>query len=139
MLLPPSHSLDLEAQTQPRSAIARALRVGVLVDLPYGPHSGGHVKCWTRLAEAAGRRGADLDLTGYFTGSEPHEVPVADNVRYSIVPSVLSTSRIGFLSHVPDHTDLAPWHPKIAAALRGFDVIHTTDGYFTYARTALRS
>jgi glycosyltransferase involved in cell wall biosynthesis len=106
--------------------------------LPYGPHSGGHVKCWTRLAEAAGRRGADLDLTVYFTGSEPREVPVADNVRYSIVPSVLSTSRIGFLSHVPDHTDLAPWHPKIAAALRGFDVIHTTDGYFTYARTALR-
>jgi glycosyltransferase involved in cell wall biosynthesis len=140
MVLPPSHSLDLKAQpgTQPQSATERPLRVGVLVDLPFGPHSGGHVKCWTRLAEAAGRRAADLDLTVYFTGSEPREIPIADNVRYSIVPSVLSTARIGFLSHVPDHTDLAPWHPGIAAALGGFDVIHTTDGYFTYARTALR-
>jgi len=138
MLLPPRHSLDREVQAHPPTAAPRALRVGVLVDLPFGPHSGGHVKCWTRLAEAAGRHAADLDLTLYFTGSEPREIPIAENVRYLIVPPVFSTARVGFLSHVPDHTDLAPWHPRIAAALRRFDVIHTTDGYFTYARTALR-
>lgn len=135
---PPSHRLELEPLTQPQSATGRALRVGVLVDLPFGPHSGGHVKCWTRLAAAAGRRAADLDLTVYFTGSESREIRVAENVRYSIEPSVFSTARVGFLSHVPDHTDLAPWHPRIAAVLAGFDVIHTTDGYFAYARTALR-
>ncbi|HXP72800.1 MAG TPA: glycosyltransferase [Stellaceae bacterium] len=138
MFQPPIHSLDLEAKTQPQLDPSHALRVGVLVDLPFGPHSGGHVKCWTRLAEAAMRRAGDLDLTVYFTGSEPRQIAIADNVRYEIVPSVFSTARVGFLSHVPDHTDLAPWHPRIAAALRGFDVIHTTDGYFAYARTALR-
>ena len=134
----PPQSLDLDPGSEPRTASIRPLRVGVLVDLPFGPHSGGHVKCWTRLAEAAGRRAGDLDLTVYFTGDEPREIAVADNVRYAIVPSVFSTARVRFLSHVPDHTDLARWHPKIAAALPRFDVIHTTDGYFTYARTALR-
>ena len=136
---PPTHSLDLAVEAEPQSATKRALRVGVLVDLPFGPQSGGHVKCWTRLAEAAGRRGAgDLDLTVYFTGNEACEIAVADNVRYAIVPSVFSTARVCFLSHVPDHTDLAPRHPRIARAVRGCDVIHTTAGYFTYARTALR-
>src|SRR5689334_1590197 len=134
----PPRSLDLDPVSEPRSASIRPLRVGVLVDLPFGPHSGGHVKCWTRLAEAARRRADDLDLTVYFTGNEPREIAVADNVRYAIVPSVFSTARVRFLSHVPDHTDLARWHPTIAAVLPRFDVIHTTDGYFTYARTALQ-
>jgi glycosyltransferase involved in cell wall biosynthesis len=138
MAQPPTHNLDLALAAEPQSRASRALRVGVLVDLPFGPHSGGHVKCWMRLAKAAERCAGELDLTVYFTGSEAGEFPIADNVRYAIVPSVFSTARVGFLSHVPDHTDLAPWHPWIAAALARFDVIHTTDAYFTYARTALR-
>ncbi|HLJ21600.1 MAG TPA: glycosyltransferase [Stellaceae bacterium] len=137
MVFPPKNiALDDAIEAPPVSE--RPLRVGVLVDLPFGPHSGGHVKCWTRLAEAAARRSGDLDLTVYFTGSEAREIAVAGHVRYEIVPAVFSTARVGFLSHVPDHTDLAPWHPSIAEALAGFDVVHTTDGYFTYARTALR-
>jgi len=140
MFQQPPQSIDREAGALARAARApaRPLRVGVLVDLPFGPHSGGHVKCWTRLAEAASRRAGDLDLTVYFTGNEPREIKLSDNVIYEIVPSVFSTEHVRFLSHVPDHTDLAPWHPRIARALGSFDVIHTTDGYFTYARTALR-
>jgi glycosyltransferase involved in cell wall biosynthesis len=134
----PPQGLHLDPGIEPRSAPVRPISVGVLVDLPFGPHSGGHVKCWTRLAEAAGRRAGDLDLTVFFTGTEARQIAITDNVRHAIVPSVFSTARVRFLSHVPDHTDLAPWHPKIAAALPRFDVIHTTDGYFTYARTALR-
>ncbi|MGH7125660.1 MAG: glycosyltransferase [Stellaceae bacterium] len=134
----PPQSLNLKGANQLEAAPVRALRVAVLVDLPFGPHSGGHVKCWTRLAEAAARRAGDLHLTVFFTGDDAREIAVADQVRYAIVQSVFSTARVSFLSHVPDHTDLAPWHPRIAKALRGFDVVHTTDGYFTYARTALR-
>ena len=137
MFLPPE-TIDFDRGVESRSTPARPLRVGVLVDLPFGPHSGGHVKCWTRLAEAARGLAGELDLTVHYTGNEPRKISIADNVHYAIVPSVFSTARVGFLSHVPDHTDLAPWHPKIAAALPRFDVIHTTDGYFTYARTALR-
>jgi glycosyltransferase involved in cell wall biosynthesis len=40
--------------------------------------------------------------------------------------------------HVPDHTDLGLWHPRLAGMLSGYDVIHTTDAFFCYARTATR-
>src|ERR1700690_632155 len=127
-------NFNLEADVQPRRSESGALRVAVLVDLPYGPQAGGHVRCWVRLAQAAQRHAEALDLTVYFTGSDSQGIPVADNVRYRTEPSILSTSRFRFLSHVPDHTDLAPWHPRVASALRRFDVIHTTDAFFTYAR-----
>jgi glycosyltransferase involved in cell wall biosynthesis len=39
---------------------------------------------------------------------------------------------------VPDHTDLAPWHPGLSRALQNYEVIHTTDAFFCYARTATR-
>jgi glycosyltransferase involved in cell wall biosynthesis len=39
---------------------------------------------------------------------------------------------------VPDHTDLGFWHKRLARALPNYDVIHTTDAFFCYARTATR-
>ena len=50
---------------------------------------------------------------------------------------MFGTRRLPFLSHVPDHTDLSPWHPRLARQLPNYDVIHTTDAYFAYARTAM--
>ncbi|MGH7072918.1 MAG: glycosyltransferase [Stellaceae bacterium] len=120
-----------------RSAAPR-LRVAVLVDLPFGATAGGHVRCWQRMAEAATGFADTLDLTVHFSGTEPQCLRLSDNVRYRIEPPVFSTSRVGFLSRVPDHTDLAPWHPRLARALENCDVIHTTDAYFAYARTAVR-
>lgn len=116
----------------------RPLRVGVLVDLPLGPRAGGHVRCWERLAEAARGFPDQLDLTVHFAGTVSERCRLAETVRYVIEPPVFSTERLGFLSHVPDHTDLAPWHRRLERHLPRYDVIHTTDGYFAYARTALR-
>jgi glycosyltransferase involved in cell wall biosynthesis len=115
-----------------------ALRVGVLVDLELGIQAGGHVKCWERLAQAATALAPRLDLTVHFTGRERRIEILAPNVRYRIEPPVFSTARLPFLSHVPDHTDIAPWHPRLARALADYDVIHTTDAFFAYARTAAR-
>jgi glycosyltransferase involved in cell wall biosynthesis len=114
------------------------LRVGVLVDLAWNAAAGGHVKCWERLSQAAVALGDRLDLTVHFSGRDRQRVTLADNVRYVIEPPVFSTSRLRFLSHVPEHTDLAPYHPRLARALPSYDVIHTTDAYFAYARTAMR-
>jgi len=122
----------------PVSASPRPLRIAVLVDLQLSAGAGGHVKCWERLAQAATAFPRALDLTVYFMGHERQLKPIGDNVRYVIEPPVFSTERLPFLSHVPDHTDLAPWHPRVAQALAGHDVIHTTDAYFSYARTAMR-
>lgn len=112
-------------------------RVDVLVDLEYGPASGGHVKCWERIAEAATRLGDDgLDLTIHFSGAQARRLVLSERVRYLTHRPVFSTARLPFLSHIPDHTDLAPFHPGLARALVGSEVIHTTDAYFAFARAA---
>src|SRR5690348_5894059 len=114
----------------------RTLRVGVLVDLAFAPEAGGHVKCWQRLAEAAVDFADELDLTVHFSGPEPRRIDLSPSVRFVLLPPVLSTARL--VREVPDHTDLAPWHPGLARALADYEVIHTTDAFFCYARTAKR-
>lgn len=113
------------------------LRVAVLVDLPRSPTSGGHVKCWERLAVAAADSPLPLELTVYFSGEEKTAI-LGNKSRLSQLPPMFSTERLKFLPYVPDHTDLAPYHPKLAAELVKHDVIHTTDGFFAFAKTAER-
>jgi glycosyltransferase involved in cell wall biosynthesis len=114
----------------------RPIRVGVLVDLTLAPEAGGHVKCWERIAEAAVGHDDRLDLTVHFNGPTPGRIELSPSVRYILLPPVFSTARV--VRKIPDHTDLAPWHPRLARALADYDVIHTTDGFFCYARTAAR-
>lgn len=116
----------------------RPLRVGVLVDLAWTPQAGGHVKCWERFAEAAATMADALDLTVHFQGEAEAVHSIAPNVRYRLHAPVFSTRRLPFLSHVPDHTDLAPHHPRLARALAEYDVIHTTDAFFNFSKTAAR-
>lgn len=126
------------ARDEPEAAPARPLRVAVLVDLEWSPRAGGHVKYWERVAAAAARPefARALDLTVHFAGEAEATHALAGHVRYRVHRPVFSTRRLSFLSHVPDHTDLAPRHARLAAALAGADVIHTTDAFFAFARTA---
>jgi glycosyltransferase involved in cell wall biosynthesis len=130
----------LEGRFEPASFAGRAspspLKVGVLVDLTLTPDAGGHVKCWERIAEAAVGFGDRLDLTVHFNGATLDRIELSPSVRYVLLPPMLSTKRL--VRSVPDHTDLAPWHPRLARMLSDYDVIHTTDAYFCYARTATR-
>ena len=103
---------------EPIAAPVESLRppkVGVLVDLALTPEAGGHVKCWQRLAEAAVAYGDRLDLTVHFNGSEQRQIDLSPSVRYVLLPPVFSTARL--IRHVPDHTDLAPWHSRLAQLL----------------------
>ncbi len=113
------------------------LRVAALIDLPRTPKSGGHVKGWERVAKAAAESNLLLDLTVYFSGSEMTET-LGPRAKIRQLPPVFSTAKLSFLPYVPDHTDLAPYHFKLAQELRHFDVLHTTDGFFAFARTAER-
>ncbi|MFI4986760.1 MAG: glycosyltransferase [Alphaproteobacteria bacterium] len=131
-------ALDYVRANVPAAGERAPIRVGVLVDLELSPQAGGHVKCWERLARAAAAFADQLDLTIHFAGRKRSVEVLGDNVRYIIEPPVLSTARFRLLSHVPDHTDLAPFHPRLARSLRNYQVIHTTDGFFAYARTAIR-
>lgn len=118
----------------------RPLKVGVLVDLTLTPDAGGHVKCWERIAEAAVAFPDRLDLTVHFSAPDeapaPRRVELSSSVRYALLPPVFSTRRL--VRQVPDHTDLGLWHKILARALVNYDVIHTTDAFFCYARTAAR-
>jgi len=113
-------------------------RVAALVDLTRRPEAGGHVKCWERLAEAAVRSVPEIDLTVHFQGEMDEVIPLASHVRFQTHRPVFSTARLPFLSSAPDHTDLAPYHPRLARALADADLVHTTDAYFAFARTAER-
>jgi glycosyltransferase involved in cell wall biosynthesis len=116
------------------------LRVGALVDLTLTPDAGGHVKCWERIAEAAVEFSDRLDLTVHFNAPDnspqPRRIELSPSVRYILMPPVFSTRRL--VRRVPDHTDLGFWHPRLARMLPDYDVIHTTDAFFCYARTATR-
>lgn len=114
------------------------LRVAVLVDLLWRPDAGGHVKCWERLSEAVARSAPEIDLTVHFEGEAERVVERAANVRFHLHRPVLGSARIPFLRGVPDHTDLAPYHPGVARALAACDLVHTTDAFFAFARTAER-
>lgn len=85
----------------PRPIQLATVKVAVLVDLTWGPHAGGHVKCWEHLATAAACFAGKLDLTVYFSGSRREIHPLGKNVRYVIEPPVFSTRRLGFLSQIP--------------------------------------
>jgi putative membrane protein len=117
---------------------APRLRVGVLVDLYWSPTAGGHVKTWERLAAAATEAGDEIDLTIHFLGQRSAMHELGPHVRYQIHPPLVSSARLPFLSEMPAHTDLAPHNPLLTPRLRGYDVIHTTDGTFASARTAAR-
>jgi glycosyltransferase involved in cell wall biosynthesis len=112
--------------------------VGVLVDLELTPSAGGHVKFWRNIASAAARHGCEFDLTLHFQGDVERHTVLADHVHLVTMPPAFSTARLSFLRENPDHTDIAPHHRRLAARLASYDVIHTTDAYFAYARTALR-
>lgn len=113
------------------------LRVAVLVDLPRSASSGGHVKCWERIAKAASESQIPLDLTVYFSGKNADEV-LGPHTRLRHLEPVFSTANLKFLPYMPDTTDLASWHGPLARELSQYDLIHTTDGYFAFAQTAAK-
>ena len=137
------------------SIVGKRLSVGILIDLALTPTCGGHVRFWHNIAKAAAEHGCEFDLTfhyqspqqSHFVG-DAHQngrrarservTQLSEHVRIVELPPVLSTSRIKHLAQSPDHTDLSPYHRRIAKYLESYDIIHTTDTYFAYAKTAHR-
>lgn len=118
--------------------VSGPIRVGVLVDLKLKSTAGGHVKCWQHFAEAAMRWPQEIDLTIHFAGDEDEERPLSDNVRYRILRRALSTALLPLPVKQPDHTDMAPVHWRLQRCFDDYDVLHATDAWFAYARTAMR-
>lgn len=131
----PASIVAVRGKAQFEPSDARFLSIGVLVDLERSVHGGGHVKCWERLAEAATRSPEPLDLTVYMQGP-PRVEHLGPQSRIVTLRPVFSTRTLGFLKRIPDHTDLAPVNPRLLRHLMLHDVLHTTDAYFAFTRTA---
>ncbi|GAP51372.1 glycosyltransferase [Streptomyces azureus] len=119
--------------------------VAVLVELLRSSTSGGHVKCWERFAESAARLPEQLpdgvrpglDLTVYFLGERERVDVLSPRVRVVTLRPVLGTAALTSADGAEDVTDLAPYHPRLAALLPRHDVWHLTH-CFAYATTAVR-
>lgn len=114
----------------------RALSVAALVELERTPRSGGHVKCWERLAQAA-TEVSEIDLTVYVLGRSPYREVIGDNARFVGLRPMVSTGVLCGLVGGVDRSDLTPYHPQLARALPRHDVWHLTHS-FAFANTALR-
>lgn len=112
------------------------LKVAVLVTLERGPAAGGHVKSWERIAEVAAKRPDLIELDLHFLGAKRSTEATAPNVRFHTHRPTLGTRALMFLEQGAGHTDLAPFHPGIYAALKGADVVHATD-FFSFGKTAI--
>src|SRR5262249_41131900 len=115
---------------------AASTSVSVLVDLEWSARSGGHVLSWQRIAEAAAKENADVDLTLHVQGADAKITALSDRVRIVAHRPVFSSARLPFLRGVADYTDLAPFHPALLFALKNAEVVHTTDACFAYSKTA---
>jgi hypothetical protein len=119
--------------------------VAVLVELLRTRTSGGQVKCWERFAESAVRlperlpdgARSGLDLTVYFLGERDRVDVLSPRVRIVPLRPVLGTAALTSADGAEDVTDLAPYHPRLAALLPRHDVWHLTH-CFAYATTAVR-
>jgi glycosyltransferase involved in cell wall biosynthesis len=117
---------------------ARRISVAVLIDhRPNHPGEvGGLAGTWERVAEVVSSK-EELELTLFFLGDEPRCESLGPNVRRVLMRPAVGTERIPFLRSVPTHTDLSPFHPILFPKLKGFDLIHTTDAFHAFAKTAL--
>ncbi|MER6713419.1 glycosyltransferase [Streptomyces sp. NPDC000877] len=115
--------------------------VAVLVELVRSGTSGGHVKCWERFAQSAARLPdgtlSGLDLTVYFLGEREHVEALSPRVRLVTLRPLFGTAALMSADGAEDVTDLAPYHPRLAALLPRHDVWHLTHS-FAYAATAVR-
>ncbi len=120
----------------PDRSANQPLKVAVLVTLERGPAAGGHVKSWERIAEVAAQRPDLVELDLHFLGPKRTTDATAPNVRFHTHRPTLGTRALMFLEQGAGHTDLAPFHPGIYAALKGSDVVHATD-FFSFGKTAI--
>ncbi|MFC9912114.1 glycosyltransferase [Streptomyces sp. NPDC059862] len=117
--------------------------VAVLVELMRSSTSGGHIKCWERLAESAARLpecapdAPGLDLTVYFLGQRERLEALSPHVRFVMLRPAFATSALMSADGAEDISDLAPHHRRLAALLPRHDVWHLTHS-FAYAATAVR-
>ena len=112
------------------------MKVAVLVDLKLSKKSGGHVKYWERISKSLINQKNDIDLSIFFLGDDNKIISISENIRYIIQKPIFSSKILRNLGIDADSTDLFPINPLLLLKLKRFDLIHTTDQFFSMSKTA---
>ena len=112
-------------------------KIAVLVDLELSNRAGGHVKYWQRISEIILKEKIDFELTIFFLGKSSQKRKLSSHLFYMIKKPIFSSKNLRFLGIDADQTDLFPINPFLLFELKKYDLIHTTDQFFSMASTAL--
>ena len=114
------------------------MKIAILVDLKLCKESGGHVKYWERICESIKNEDfiRNLDLSIFFLGDKSETKFISKNINYKICRPIFSSGLLKFIGIDADQTDLFPFNPFLFFKLKKFDLIHTTDQFFSMSKTA---
>ena len=112
-------------------------KIAVLVDLELSNRAGGHVKYWQRISEIVLKEKMDFELTIFFLGKSSQKRKLSSHLFYMIKKPIFSSKYLRFIGIDADQTDLFPINPFLLFELKKYDLIHTTDQFFSMASTAL--
>ena len=112
------------------------MKIAVLVDLKFSEKSGGHVKYWERISKSLLKKKKDFDLTIFFLGDYNRIIFISKNIRYILQKPIVSSNILRKFGIDADSTDLFPLNPFLLIKLKKFDLIHTTDQFFSMSKTA---
>lgn len=112
------------------------MKIAVLVDLKLSEESGGHVKYWERISKSLIKKKNDFELTIFFLGDNNKIIFISENIRYVLQKPIISSNILRKFGIDADSTDLFPLNPFLLFKLKKFDLIHTTDQFFSMSKTA---
>ena len=113
------------------------MKIAVLVDLELTEKSGGHVKYWLRISESIKKYKLPFTITIFFLGGKKKNIRVSKNIDYKIRKPILSSIWLKKIGVDADITDLFPLNPFLLFELRKYNLIHTTDQFFSMSKTSM--
>tara|TARA_B100000963_G_C22625427_1_gene672090 strand:+ start:2106 stop:3338 length:1233 start_codon:yes stop_codon:yes gene_type:complete len=111
-------------------------KIAILVDLELSESAGGHVKYWERICNSIKDSYKDFNLEVIFLGKELKKKSISKNINFFTIRPLISSKILKPLGVDADVTDLSPFNIRLFFMLKRYDLIHTTDQFFSMARTA---
>jgi len=112
------------------------MNIAILVDLELTEKSGGHVKFWERICRSLRNKINNFSITIFFLGRKKENIKYSEKINFKILKPILSSRILRVIGVDADYTDLFPINFGLLFLLKKFDIIHTTDQFFTMSKTA---
>ena len=115
------------------------MKIAVLVDLELTERSWWHIKYWLRISDSIKKSKHPFRITIFFLGKKKKDIKVSKNIEYKIRKPLFYSIYLKKIGVDADITDISPLNPFLLFELRKYDLIHTTDQFFSMSKTAMIS